>query len=1015
MGKKSKDASCGKGRSEHEHPSFGGLHLSKHAILVGTHDDNLLLGNEQSNFIIGLKGDDTLFGNGGNDRLKGGKGNDKLYGGEGNDRLDGGKGNDVLEGGAGNDRLDGGKGNDVLEGGAGDDRLDGGKGNDVLEGGAGNDRLDGGKGDDVAVYSMAANLGPGFADIGAHDVYDGGRGHDTLVLRLSYGEHALASVQADIANFLAFLSADAKACGGHGRTFEFQSFDLDVRGFEALVIELVNTAPVAADDAGEMDEDTPLVVPAAAGVLSNDSDPDHLDVLSIVDFDATSALGAAVQVNADGSYSYDPRAAPVLQALAAGETTIDQFTYLVSDLAGETSSATVLLTVTGVNDAPVGVADAYALNEDETLSVSAAGVLTNDTDVDGPTLSAIFVAGPAHGMLTLNLDGSFSYVPDADYFGSDSFSYRASDGLDESGITEVTLAVREVNDDPIAATDSATVAEDSVDNTIVVLSNDVPGPANESGQTLTVVSAVAMHGTVDINPDGTLSYAPDADYFGEDTIQYTILDDGTTNGSPNPLAASGKVDVTVTAINDSPVAVDDAYATDEDSVRNGNVLLNDSDVDGDQLVVTSTGTFGTALGATVTLFSNGVFSYDPRGSSPLQALSSGSSAVDSFDYVVSDGKTGNDVGTVEITVTGLDEPTGGSGGTGGTGGSGGSGGSGKIAASVSPGTPLDYYIRFEGDGLTNEWLRLEGFDFGLQNSGAFDSKTGGGAGKVSASDFGVTLGSSEVIPVLGELLASGKSFKGIEVEVYAPGGGLKGGAPIGEYKFEDVLVTSLDANGGGSTVNNLGFAFGSYAQVQADAGGKSGTAGNTFETGWDFVSGKGGPSISLHADADPGKLGDALSTDVALDYYVRFEGLGDWLRLEDFSFGLSQSGSFHVGGGGGAGKASASDVQLTLGSSSLIARLADMLTSGKIVDGVEIEAYAPGFKGGPTLVDEYVFDQVLLTSLNSAEDAYNSVGLTYARYSHGHESLGKLETTGGWDFTTNTPWDGPAPDADVFF
>ncbi|KPK08653.1 MAG: hypothetical protein AMJ64_02875 [Betaproteobacteria bacterium SG8_39] len=981
MGKKSKDASCGKGRSEHEYPSFGGLHLGKHAILVGTHDDNLLQGNEQSNFIIGLKGDDTLFGYGGNDRLKGGKGDDTLYGGEGNDKLNGGKGNDVLEG------------------------------------GAGNDKLDGGKGDDIAVYSMAANLGPGFVDIGTHDVYDGGRGDDTLVLRLTYGEHALASVQADIANFLAFLSADAKACGSHERTFEFQSFDLDVRNFEALVIELVNTAPVAATDAGETDEDTPLVVPAAAGVLANDSDPDHLDILSIAGFDAISALGAAVQVNVDGSYSYDPRAAPALQALAAGETTIDQFTYLVSDLAGETSGATVLLTVTGVNDAPVGVADAYALNEDETLSVSTAGVLTNDTDVDGPTLSAIFVAGPAHGMLTLNLDGSFSYVPDADYFGSDSFSYRASDGLDESGITEVTLAVREVNDNPIAATDSATVAEDSVDNTIVVLSNDVPGPANESGQTLTVVSAVAMHGAVDINPDGTLSYTPDADYFGEDVIQYTILDNGTTNGSPNPLAASGKVDVTVTAVNDSPVAVDDAYTTDEDSVRNGNVLSNDSDVDGDPLVLSSAGTFATALGATVTLFPNGVFSYDPRGSSTLQALSSGSSIVDSFDYVVSDGKTGSDIGTVEITVTGLDEPTGGSGGSGGTGGTGGSGGSGKIAASVSPGTELHYYIRFDGDGLTDKWLQLEGFDFGLQNVGTFDSKTGGsGAGKVSASDFGATLGSSEVMPVLGELLASGKSFKGIEVEVYAPGGGLKGGSLIGEYKFEDVYVTSLDTNGGGSTANNLGFAFRSYAQVQADAGGKSGTAGDTFETGWDFVSGKGGPPISLQPDADPSDLGDALSTDAPLDYYVRFEGLGggDWLRLEDFSFGLSQSGSFHVGGGGGAGKASASDVQLTLGSSSLIARLADMLASGKSVDGVEIEAYASGFKGGPTLVDEYVFDQVLLTSLNSAEDAYNSVGLTYARYSHGHESLGKLETAGGWDFTTNTPWDGPPPDADVF-
>src|ERR1041384_4153505 len=91
--------------------------------------------------------------------------------------------------------------------------------------------------------------------------------------------------------------------------------------------------------------------------------------------------------------------------------------------------ALVTITVQSVNDAPVAANDSYTTAEDTTLVIAAPGVLVNDTDADGDALTAIVVAGPAHGALTLNLDGSLNYVPVANYNGSDSFTYRATDGL----------------------------------------------------------------------------------------------------------------------------------------------------------------------------------------------------------------------------------------------------------------------------------------------------------------------------------------------------------------------------------------------------------------------------------------------------------------------------------------------------------------------------------------------------------------------------------------------------------
>ena len=155
------------------------------------------------------------------------------------------------------------------------------------------------------------------------------------------------------------------------------------------------------------DEDVPLSI-AAAGVLGNDTD---------VDGDPLTAVLVMVPLMgrwpwaADGSFVYTPD---------ANYNGTDTFSYKANDGALDSNVAVVTITVTAVNDAPVAVEDAYATDEDVPLSIAAAGVLGNDTDVEGDPLTAVLVDGPAHGTLALDADGSFSYTPDANYNGSDS-------------------------------------------------------------------------------------------------------------------------------------------------------------------------------------------------------------------------------------------------------------------------------------------------------------------------------------------------------------------------------------------------------------------------------------------------------------------------------------------------------------------------------------------------------------------------------------------------------------------
>lgn len=193
------------------------------------------------------------------------------------------------------------------------------------------------------------------------------------------------------------------------------------------------TAPVAVDDQYTTDEDEALTVDAP-GVLANDTDAEDDDLTA---GGLTQPAHGEVTLEDDGSFTYTPD---------DGYVGVDTFTYTANDGTSDSGPATVQVTVEEVedppgNDAPTAVADIYATDEDQPLVVEAPGVLGNDTDPDGDELTAIAVGRPADGDVTLNPDGSFTYTPDQDFSGEDTFVYKVNDGTVDSNLTTVTIAV----------------------------------------------------------------------------------------------------------------------------------------------------------------------------------------------------------------------------------------------------------------------------------------------------------------------------------------------------------------------------------------------------------------------------------------------------------------------------------------------------------------------------------------------------------------------------------------------
>ena len=394
-----------------------------------------------------------------------------------------------------------------------------------------------------------------------------------------------------------------------------------------LVVNSLNDLPVAAADAYSTAEDTELVVDAAAGLLGNDTDADGDSLIASL---VSGPAHGVLTLSSDGSFVYTPE---------ANFNGADEFTYVVNDGTADSEVATVSLTVTAVNDVPAAVNDEYTIDEDTSLTLPAPGILGNDTDGDGDPLAASLVSGPLHGTLTLNADGSLTYTPEANFNGTDGFSYVVNDGSADSAVATVTINVTAVNDGPIAVNDEFTMEEDAT------LTVDAPGILGndsdiEGDPLATSLVSGPSHGALTLNADGSLSYTPEANFNGADSFTYMVND-----GSADSEAAT--VTINVTAVNDGPVAVNDAYTMDEDTTLTlaaPGILGNDTDPDGDTLSASLVS--GPSHG-TLTLNADGSVSYTPEVNF---------NGTDSFTYLASDGSLESAAATVTIDVGGIEDP-----------------------------------------------------------------------------------------------------------------------------------------------------------------------------------------------------------------------------------------------------------------------------------------------------------------------------------------------------------------------
>lgn len=333
---------------------------------------------------------------------------------------------------------------------------------------------------------------------------------------------------------------------------------------------------------------------------------------------------------------------------------IDTFTYTIVDGGGKTDSATVTIDVIPVIR-PRARTDRYTLPEDSTnFSMP---VMSNDlANVGNFKTTLLSFTSPANGTLTRNenntpadlTDDFLVYTPNADYNGSDSFSYTINDtaGTGVDSTATVFITVTEVNDAPTANGDQLTSTEGVTSNipAASLLGNDVKGPANESSQTLSIfsVTAVSAGGAVRVE-SGNVIYTPTPFFNGQFVFSYIARDNGTTAGTPAPANSnSALVTITVSEVNDAPIAANDSVNGTEDTTLTipfNSFLANDLKApveatdETTQTLTITTGTFTTARGGTVVI--NGVnATYTPPATF---------NGIDSFSYEITDNGTTNGI------------------------------------------------------------------------------------------------------------------------------------------------------------------------------------------------------------------------------------------------------------------------------------------------------------------------------------------------------------------------------------
>ncbi|RYY04220.1 MAG: retention module-containing protein [Gammaproteobacteria bacterium] len=463
---------------------------------------------------------------------------------------------------------------------------------------------------------------------------------------------------------------DARADVLAGGETKSESFTVTLTDGSTTTVNIgitgTNDAPVAVADVASTAINSAL---SNISVLGNDTDVDggSLSVTSAVLVNPT--LGT-VTINPNGTLNFTP---------AVNVTGPIVIHYEISDGQGGTSAADLTVNV-GANTPPTGSDLAVTINEDGSKTFSAPDFGFADSD-SGQTLLAVRIDSlPTAGSLTLNGSAvgvnqiisagdlsSLVFTPADNANGTNyanfNFSVQDSAGSFSTASSTITVNVTADDDASVLVADTKTIDEDDVatgnvltndsdiDNTLSVASFHVAGDATvfTAGQTATITGV----GTFNLAADGAYTFTPNANWNGSvPTVTYI-----TNTGSSTTL------NITVDPLNDAPVANNDSAAVLEDATLSvpstSGVLINDTDVDGDALVVSQVngnaanvgigvvGTYGT-----ITLNANGSYTYAANNANSLAA---GVTATDSFSYQVSDGHGGTSTATVTITITGTND------------------------------------------------------------------------------------------------------------------------------------------------------------------------------------------------------------------------------------------------------------------------------------------------------------------------------------------------------------------------
>ncbi len=386
-----------------------------------------------------------------------------------------------------------------------------------------------------------------------------------------------------------------------------------------IVVLATNEAPIAVNDINI----TPINTTTFGNILLNDFDPEG-DNLTLLITPLNNVDNGTLIINEDGSYVYTPN---------LDFTGKDIFTYQICDAGMPALCDTAEVVITVIGNDPIENDPPIAINDNFVTLINTAipniNLLTNDFDTDGNDISANItpIKAPTNGIITIQSNGVSTYTPNADYLGTDVFTYEICDNgipslCDTAKVTITIFSDVVIENSTFAGDDAGLTFEDTP--LLGFLGDNFSDPEGDNQILQTLPATLPTNGLVTINIDGSFVYTPNPNFNGSDQFRYVICDDGV------PVACdTATVYITVLAVNDAPIALEDINNTILNTPVNGNVLTNDLEFEGNALLLNTTLAFLPVNGQVI-LNQNGAYTYTPNPDFVGE---------DRFEYVVCDNQT----------------------------------------------------------------------------------------------------------------------------------------------------------------------------------------------------------------------------------------------------------------------------------------------------------------------------------------------------------------------------------------